>query len=68
MGEIWAAIGLSSTLTIGVMAFLLTQVSTRLGVIEARLDAMDAKFSSRLDAQSDRLDRVIEMLAQHEHR
>ena len=64
MGEIWAAVGASTTLLAVFMAYLASQIQHT----NTRLDALDAKFTARLDAQSDRLDRVIEMLAQHEHR
>lgn len=61
MGEIWTAMGVSTTITVGLMIFLFTNLS-------GRIDALDAKFTARPDAMTDRLDRVVEMLAQHQHR
>jgi hypothetical protein len=49
--------GVSTTLLAGAIVYMATQIQH-----------LDTKFTSRFDALADRLDRVIEMLAQHEHR
>lgn len=64
MSEIWTAVGLSTTLLAAFLVYLTSQIQQ----LSGRVDALDARLTARLDAQSERLDRVIEMLATHEHR
>jgi hypothetical protein len=64
VGEIWAAIVVSTTLMVAGLVYLATQIQQ----LSSRTEAMDARLTARLDAQSARLDRVIELLAAHQHR
>lgn len=56
MGEMLAVVGLSTAILTGLILHL-----------GGRIDAVDAKFTARFDAVTDRLDRVIEMVAHHTH-
>jgi hypothetical protein len=80
VGEIWAAIGVSTTLTMGVTIFLFTNLSSRIQQLSARMDGIEGRFdgvnarfdgvNARLDGTNARIDGVLEMLATHlrEHR
>lgn len=59
MAEVWAAIGVSTTLLAALSLYLAAQVQH----LATRLDGQTA----RMEGMNDRFDRVIEMLATHTH-